>query len=74
MAALVGEGRWDATVGLPAGSGRAVEAVAAVLGGAWRPEVFADAIEKEDVAIYRFRIEEENGLRHAGLPPGFERE
>ncbi|EMA09417.1 hypothetical protein SAMN05443574_10798 [Haloarcula vallismortis] len=48
--------------------------LAEVLDGAWRPEVFADAIEQEDVAIYRFRIDEEEGLRHAGLPPGFEPE
>ena len=48
--------------------------LAAVLDGAWRPEVFEDAIKDDDVTIYRFHINEREGLRHAGLPPGFEQE
>jgi nitroimidazol reductase NimA-like FMN-containing flavoprotein (pyridoxamine 5'-phosphate oxidase superfamily) len=46
----------------------------AVLDGAWRPEVFRDAIEDGEIAVYRFHIDEKDGLRHAGLPPGFEPE
>ncbi|MDQ2073940.1 pyridoxamine 5'-phosphate oxidase family protein [Haloarcula sp. NS06] len=45
-----------------------------VLDTAWRPELFEDAIEDGDIAVYRFRIDEMEGLRHAGLPPGFEPE
>jgi len=48
--------------------------LAEVLEAAWRPELFADAIEDGDIAIYQFRIDEKEGLRHAGLPPGFEPE
>jgi len=48
--------------------------LADVLDTAWRPELFEDAIEDGDIAVYRFRIDEREGLRHAGLPPGFEPE
>ncbi|MHC3379471.1 pyridoxamine 5'-phosphate oxidase family protein [Haloarcula sp. H-GB5] len=48
--------------------------LADVLETAWRPELFEDAIEDGDIAVYRFRIDEKEGLRHAGLPPGFEQE
>ncbi|EMA34836.1 pyridoxamine 5'-phosphate oxidase family protein [Haloarcula japonica] len=48
--------------------------LADVLDTAWRPELFEDAIEDGDIAVYRFRIDEKEGLRHAGLPPGFEQE
>ncbi len=43
-----------------------------VLAGAWRPEVFAAAAGSEAVAVYAFEIEERSGLKHVGLPPGFE--
>jgi nitroimidazol reductase NimA-like FMN-containing flavoprotein (pyridoxamine 5'-phosphate oxidase superfamily) len=45
--------------------------LADVLGGVWRPEVFEDALESEDIAIFRFDVEERNGIRHTGLPEGF---
>ncbi|WP_336336152.1 pyridoxamine 5'-phosphate oxidase family protein [Haloarcula brevis] len=46
--------------------------LAAVLDTAWRPELFENAIAEGDIAVYRFDIAEREGLRHAGLPPGFE--
>ncbi|MFB6108296.1 MAG: pyridoxamine 5'-phosphate oxidase family protein [Haloplanus sp.] len=41
---------------------------------AWRPDVFAAAIEGEATALYRFEIEEWTGLKHLGLPPELETE
>ncbi len=46
--------------------------LASVLAGAWRPEVFASAAGSEAVAVYAFEIAEQTGLKHVGLPPGFE--
>ncbi|PSP84740.1 pyridoxamine 5'-phosphate oxidase family protein [Halobacteriales archaeon QS_1_68_17] len=40
------------------------------MSNAWRPAVFETA--DVDVAVYRFRIAERSGIRHTGLPPGFE--
>ncbi len=48
--------------------------LADVLDTAWRPELLEDAIEDGDIAVYRFHIDEKEGLRHAGLPPAFEQE
>ena len=45
--------------------------LANVLGGVWRPEVFEAALESEDIIIFRFLVEERNGIRHTGLPAGF---
>ncbi|MFC6974948.1 pyridoxamine 5'-phosphate oxidase family protein [Halomicroarcula sp. GCM10025709] len=42
-----------------------------VLEGAWRPEVFERAIASDDIVVYRFRIEDRDGIKHTGLPPGF---
>lgn len=42
-----------------------------VLGSAWRPELFETAIEQGEMSIYRFRIDEQVGIKHTGLPPGF---
>lgn len=39
---------------------------------AWRPELFETASMTEDVKVYRFQIEERSGIKHTGLPPGFE--
>ncbi|MFC7018590.1 MULTISPECIES: pyridoxamine 5'-phosphate oxidase family protein [Haloarcula] len=47
------------------------EDIADVLDGVWRPEVFAAALESEDIAIFRFDVEERSGIRHTGLPEGF---
>jgi nitroimidazol reductase NimA-like FMN-containing flavoprotein (pyridoxamine 5'-phosphate oxidase superfamily) len=48
--------------------------LAAVLDSAWRPELFEAAVEAGDIAVYRFHVDEQEGVRHAGLPPGFEPE
>ncbi|MFC6939768.1 pyridoxamine 5'-phosphate oxidase family protein [Salinirubellus sp. GCM10025818] len=39
---------------------------------AWRPELFERAGETEAVELYRFRVEDWTGIKHTGLPPGFE--
>lgn len=43
-----------------------------VLDTAWRPEVFEAARESEDVVVYRFEAAESTGIKHTGLPPGFD--
>ena len=48
------------------------ERLEAVLAGVWRPEVFAEAMDRTDVVLYRFRVEDRSGVRHTGLPAGFE--
>jgi nitroimidazol reductase NimA-like FMN-containing flavoprotein (pyridoxamine 5'-phosphate oxidase superfamily) len=42
------------------------------LRGAWRPDVFERAGDAEAVRLYRFDVDERTGLKHLGLPPGFE--
>jgi hypothetical protein len=42
------------------------------LDGAWRPDVFERASATEATRLYRFEIDEHTGLKHLGLPPGFE--
>ena len=42
------------------------------LRGAWRPDVFERASATEATRLYRFEIDERTGLKHLGLPPGFE--
>jgi hypothetical protein len=39
---------------------------------AWRPDLFERAGAVENTALYAFRIEERTGIKHTGLPPGFE--
>lgn len=39
---------------------------------AWQPDLFRAASRVEDVKVYRFEIEERSGIKHVGLPPGFE--
>jgi uncharacterized protein len=39
---------------------------------AWRPDLFRKASQIEGVKIYRFEINEQSGIKHVGLPPGFE--
>lgn len=43
-----------------------------VLDGAWRPDVFERAQATARTRLYRFDIEERTGLKHLGLPPGFD--
>jgi hypothetical protein len=44
----------------------------AVLAEAWRPDVFERASASESTKLYRFDVEERVGMKHLGLPPGFE--
>jgi len=50
------------------------DALEDVLGTAWRPEVFETAKAVEEVVIYRFAVDDWSGIKHTGLPPGFEAE
>lgn len=38
----------------------------------WRPNLFETASLSGDVKLYEFRIREQTGVKHQGLPPGFE--
>jgi len=38
----------------------------------WRPDVFEQAGSNENTALYRFRINEQAGIKHLGLPPGLD--
>ena len=49
-----------------------VETARDVVDGAWRPEVFERAKDEKATAYYAFDIDEWTGLKHLGLPPGFE--
>ena len=42
------------------------------LADAWRPDVLERAMAAESTALYRFEIDERSGVKHLGLPPGFE--
>jgi hypothetical protein len=37
-----------------------------------RPEVFERASKSANTELYRFQIQEQTGIKHTGLPPGFE--
>lgn len=39
---------------------------------AWRPELFRTASTSEGVKVYEFAIQSQTGIRHTGLPPGFQ--
>ncbi|MEF8812855.1 MAG: pyridoxamine 5'-phosphate oxidase family protein [Halovenus sp.] len=41
-----------------------------VLDEAWRPAVLEDAQMAADVRVFELAVDEQSGLRHAGLPPG----
>jgi Predicted flavin-nucleotide-binding protein len=45
----------------------------APLDDAWRPALLRDADLSRGVAVYRLDVAERTGLRHTGLPPGFQR-
>jgi nitroimidazol reductase NimA-like FMN-containing flavoprotein (pyridoxamine 5'-phosphate oxidase superfamily) len=38
---------------------------------AWRPDVLERSIAAGDVSVHRFTIEDQAGIKHTGLPPGF---
>lgn len=42
-----------------------------ILSDAWRPELFASAVDEQQVRVYAFRIDDQSGVKHQGLPPGF---
>ncbi|WP_254272900.1 pyridoxamine 5'-phosphate oxidase family protein [Haloarcula marina] len=48
--------------------------IADVLGTAWRPEVFQAAVDTGEIAVYEFTVRDWTGIKHAGLPPGFDTE
>jgi hypothetical protein len=39
-----------------------------------QPDAFERASESTATALYRFRIDDRTGIKHLGLPPGFERD
>lgn len=39
-----------------------------------RPEALREASEAEEVQVYRFEIQNQTGIRHAGVPPEMESE
>ncbi|MFU8868345.1 pyridoxamine 5'-phosphate oxidase family protein [Natronococcus sp.] len=43
-----------------------------VLADVWRPSLLESASHSGEVAVYEFRIEEQTGIKHQGLPPAFE--
>ena len=45
--------------------------LADVLAGTWRPATFEEAVTAGDIEIYRFLIQQREGFRQTGLPPGF---
>jgi nitroimidazol reductase NimA-like FMN-containing flavoprotein (pyridoxamine 5'-phosphate oxidase superfamily) len=38
----------------------------------WRPDLFETASQREATRLYQFVIREWSGIKHTGLPPGFE--
>ncbi|MFB6140145.1 MAG: pyridoxamine 5'-phosphate oxidase family protein [Halosimplex sp.] len=38
----------------------------------WQPDLLRAAAESEETRLYRFDIDDRQGLRHAGLPEGFD--
>lgn len=47
------------------------DALRAVRDVAWRPDLFEQASETEATRLYQFRITEQSGIKHTGLPAGF---
>jgi len=47
-----------------------LDSVRHALSNAWHPNIFEDADLSRGVTIYRFTIEEWDGIRQAGLPDG----
>lgn len=43
-----------------------------VLADAWRPGLIEDAAASAEIAVYRFLPEARTGVKHTGLPPGFD--
>lgn len=45
-----------------------IDSVASSIESNWRPEALEHANESEETQVYRFRIENETGIRHSGIP------
>lgn len=50
------------------------DALEETLSEVWRPSLFENASLSGDVSVYEFRIEEQTGIKHQGLPPALERD
>jgi nitroimidazol reductase NimA-like FMN-containing flavoprotein (pyridoxamine 5'-phosphate oxidase superfamily) len=50
------------------------ETLDAVTASAWRPDILRQAQSSGEVVLYGFEIAAQSGIRHTGLPPGFERQ
>lgn len=48
------------------------DAIEAEMDLRWRPDALERASAERTTRLYRFEIDERAGLRHSGLPPGFE--
>lgn len=48
------------------------DALDAVTEDMWRPDLLNQAQLSGEITMYAFRIAEQSGIRHTGLPPGFE--
>ncbi|MFD1587700.1 pyridoxamine 5'-phosphate oxidase family protein [Halorientalis brevis] len=46
----------------------------AAMENAWRPDLFVSGETSGGVEVYQFEIDEQVGIKHTGLPPGFRRE
>ena len=44
----------------------------AVLSDVWRPSLLEAATNTGEIAVYEFRIDEQAGIKHQGLPPALE--
>ncbi len=44
----------------------------AVRTAAWRPELFERAAASGEIAVYELAIDDRSGIRHTGLPAGFQ--
>jgi len=48
--------------------------LADVLDDVWRPDVLESAVDVGDIDVYELSINGRNGIKHQGLPPGFDPE
>jgi len=46
--------------------------LADVLDDVWRPDVLESAVDVGDIDVYELSIDDRNGIKHQGLPPGFD--
>jgi hypothetical protein len=48
------------------------ETAEAALEGAWRPDVLERALATQATTLYEFEIDDRRGIKHLGLPEGFD--